>query len=388
MKAVFIATIVVASWITLSANGFARAAAPLTERLQQLPPSVGENALIDVQPGESCAEVGEREHVGYEHIMRCNPHGFGPGKLFIAGRHNLSTSVRDGIVINIPEMMLYYFAHGQVARWYPVSVGMVDDQWHTITGNFSVGAKEADPTWRKPDFAGGGTMPPGPTNPLGDRLIDLNIPYYGLHGTNNPSCIGKLVSHGCIRMFPADIRELFDLVEVGTPLDITYQTLKIGQQHGVVYLAIFPDIYGKGTNGPMQARAALADYGLSGAVSDLWLQKYLARADGVARPILGSTLSTVINGAAWQGAIGPTLRDGVAYLPLGALADATGADIRIAGTEAIVRYQGRRVSVPIDEQTAFSALDTLFISVPAYAGALGGSASVNEQSLTITVPKG
>ena len=379
-------TIVVASLLLCAARA-AHADSALAQRLRQLPSSIGEDKLIEVQPGETWVDMGEREHVGYNHLQRVNPGGFNAGKVYIAGRHNLSKTLCNGILINIPEQTLFYFDHGQVMHWYPVSVGMVDPQWHTITGNFSVGAKEPNPTWRKPDFAGGGVMPPGPDNPLGDRLIDLSIPYYGLHSTNNPACIGKLVSHGCIRMFPSDMHELFDLVRVGTPLSITYDTVKVGQQNGIVYLAIFPDIYNEGTNTPDQVRAELAPFGLSEAVSDAWLQKYLPRADGDARPILGSTLSTVINGAPWQGPIAPTLRDGISYLPLDALAAATGVSVTVSSGQATLSYKGHSTTLPLNAQTAFTALDTQFIAVAAYAKALGGSANLNGNALTISIPK-
>jgi L,D-transpeptidase ErfK/SrfK len=358
----------------------------LAAHLRQLPASVGSNHTITVPRGESWVAVGESEHVGYLQLLRANPTGFHPGALFIPGRHIVETPVPAGIVINIPELTLFYLEDGHAQHWYPVSVGMVGEQWHTITGNFSVGRKEVNPNWRKPLFAGGGTMPPGPHNPLGDRLLDLSIPYYGLHGTNDPPCIGRYVSHGCIRMFPPFMHQLFDLVDVGTPLTITYDTIKVGQEHGIVYLAIFPDVYGKGVNTPEQLRARLAQYGLSDALSEQDVQHVLARPDGVARPILGSSLPVTVNGTPWQNPIGPTRRDGVLYLPLNDLVATIGAQTNWdkSGGQASVTYQGKTATFPVDGHTAFNALDSVFIAVHSFTAAFGGTTEVSGGRLRLT----
>jgi hypothetical protein len=95
----------------------------------------------------------------------------------------------------------------------------------TPTGHFYVKKKEINPTWYPPDWADT-TEPvhPGPSNPLGNRRLLLNITSYGIHGTNKPSSIGKAVTHGCIRMYPSDILELFEVISVGTKVDIIRYT--------------------------------------------------------------------------------------------------------------------------------------------------------------------
>ncbi len=133
--------------------------------LQQLPPCVGDNYTITVRPSETWTEVGIREHVGYEHLHRANPHGFKPGKVLIAGRHIVNKAVDTGIVMNVPELTLFFFSNGQVTHWFPCSVGMVQPEWHTILGDYSVFSKVVDPIWYQPPFAGGGSVPPGPANP-------------------------------------------------------------------------------------------------------------------------------------------------------------------------------------------------------------------------------
>ncbi len=101
------------------------------------------------------------------------------------------------------------------------------------------------------------------------------------------------------------------------PVDFVYQTIEIGRDQGVVYMAVFPDIYSRGTNQLASARARLASFGLDGVLSDGELSRWLARADGVARPLLGSPMHVSFAGTPLRLRIGPTMREGVCYLPLG-----------------------------------------------------------------------
>jgi hypothetical protein len=63
-------------------------------------------------------------------------------------------------------------------------------------------------------------VPPGKSNPLGPRWIGLSRKGYGIHGASNPRSIGRAVSHGCIRMHNSDVKELFELVAVGDPVEL------------------------------------------------------------------------------------------------------------------------------------------------------------------------
>ena len=91
-------------------------------------------------------------------------------------------------------------------------------------------------------------MPPGPDNPLGEYRLRLSRYDYGIHGTNAPLGIGRLVSHGCIRLYPEDIKELFSLVPLGTRVEIIYEPVKIGFKEGRIFVEVHPDIYHKITN--------------------------------------------------------------------------------------------------------------------------------------------
>lgn len=91
----------------------------------------------------------------------------------------------------------------------------------TPTGEFVVWEKVTEPTWLPPksDWAKDAEpIPPGPDNPLGTRWIGFDWGGVGIHGTNAPWTVGSAASHGCLRMVTAEVEELFELVEVGTPV--------------------------------------------------------------------------------------------------------------------------------------------------------------------------
>ena len=135
---------------------------------------------------------------------------------------------RDGVLIDIPQRMLYLRRDGALSAAYPASLGRVD--WPTPTGDFRVTQLRRDPVWHVPrsireEAMRKGTalpaeVPSGPANPLGHWWIGLDLAGYGIHGTNRPWTVGRAVSHGCIRLRNADVEALFELVRVGTPVAI------------------------------------------------------------------------------------------------------------------------------------------------------------------------
>lgn len=100
---------------------------------------------------------------------------------------------------------------------YPVGIGQTG--WETPTGIFEVIETQKYPTWEHP--LTGEQIPPGASNPLGDRWIGFwtdGQVYIGFHGTADESSIGVAASHGCLRLSNAHIRELFEQVQPGTPV--------------------------------------------------------------------------------------------------------------------------------------------------------------------------
>jgi len=170
----------------------------------------------------------------------------------------LPKSGNEGIVVNIPEMRLYYFPpldkrlNNRVVVTLPVGLGRED--WPTPTAKFKVTGKTLNPIWVIPesikqerikekgwseDFIPAGS----PDNPMGKYRLDLTLPLYKIHDTNNPWAVGRLVTHGCIRMYPEDIAQFFDIVRVGVPGEFVYQPVKIGTLYRRVYVEVHKDIY-------------------------------------------------------------------------------------------------------------------------------------------------
>jgi len=155
---------------------------------------------------------------------------------------------KGGIVINVPELRLYLFLDRiNMVKTYPIGIGVQD--WPTPFGRFRVVEKTKNPTWHIPpglhEKYGRKSIPPGPNNPLGKYWLRLSNHNYGIHGTNMPWGIGRLVSHGCIRLYPEDIKALFSWVQIGTPVDIIYEPIKIGFTKGRLFVEVHPDMYHK-----------------------------------------------------------------------------------------------------------------------------------------------
>ena len=175
-------------------------------------------------------------------------------RVLLPTRFILPNAPRQGIVVNIPEMRLYYFRLDEqkksIVSTYPISVGRMD--WNTPLGLTRIIAKQKDPSWRPPEsikaeHAKDGDMlpdvvPPGPDNPLGQYAIRLAVPGYLIHSTNKPFGIGMRVTHGCVRMYPKDIEKLFEKIEIDTPVRIVNQQIKFGRSMDRLYIEVSPGL--------------------------------------------------------------------------------------------------------------------------------------------------
>ena len=150
------------------------------------------------------------------------------------------------IRINIPEFMLSWIDKGKVIRQFDIAVGTSYEQ--TPTGIFYLFSKIENPTWFPgSNFYDQSPVPPGPDNPLGTRWMEFTQ-NYGIHGTNKDWDISYPVSGGCIRMHDMEARQLYEMVGIGTPVVIVYETMKIVEKADGLYLKVFPDIYRKKTS--------------------------------------------------------------------------------------------------------------------------------------------
>ena len=154
----------------------------------------------------------------------------------------------EGIVINVPEMRLYRFFPGiHIVKTYPIGIG--DVATPTPEGTCRVVDRQVDPTWVIPASLKGkydvARIPPGPANPLGKYWLGLSRKGYGIHGTNFAWCVGRIVSNGCIRLYPEHIKQLFQETPVGTWVEMVYEPVKVGFRRGEIFVEVHPDLYGR-----------------------------------------------------------------------------------------------------------------------------------------------
>ncbi len=166
--------------------------------------------------------------------------------------HIVPAELHNGLVINLPELLMYHFKNGAYQRRYSLAVGK--PTWQTPTGTYKIVEKRTNPTWNVPpsiqeEMEEKGLevvekVPPGPKNPLGNFWMGTSACGVGIHATNRPWTVGYYVSHGCIRMLPQEIAQLFPQIEVGTPVKIIYRPIKLAlTPQGRVFLEAHPNIY-------------------------------------------------------------------------------------------------------------------------------------------------
>jgi len=126
------------------------------------------------------------------------------------------------LILDISERQLYLYKGGLVVKIYGVAVG--SPRHPTPLGNYKITAKRMKPTWYNPNKSWSEDMPPfippGPGNPLGPRALNISASGIRIHGTPQVWSIGRAASHGCIRMRPSDVIDLYPRVSVGVPVVI------------------------------------------------------------------------------------------------------------------------------------------------------------------------
>ena len=219
---------------------------------------IGKTLHIQTAYEDTFVALARRYNVGFNEMRLANPDvdPWLPGKgtdVIIPRQYVLPDAPRQGIVINLAEMRLYYFPSkddkyaGKVFT-YPLGIGR--EGWGTPLGSTTIVRKKDGPAWyppesiRKEHAAKGDPLPQvvpaGPNNPLGQQALYLGFPAYLLHGTNKPAGIGLRVSHGCLRLFPEDIAALFSMVGVGTQVTIVNQPYKFGWHDDQLYMEAHP----------------------------------------------------------------------------------------------------------------------------------------------------
>ncbi|MDH5479739.1 MAG: L,D-transpeptidase family protein [Nitrosomonas sp.] len=198
---------------------------------------------------ETLLDIARRHDVGQIEILMANPKvdrwlPADGAEVLLPHRHIIPQAERSGLVLNLPEMRLYYFPDPKegekpVVITHPVSIGRMD--WETPLGKTKIVEKKKDPTWTPPQslkdeaIAAGDpplpdVVPAGPDNPLGQYALRLGTGNgsYLIHGTNKPYGVGMRVTHGCVRMYPEDIQTLFERISLGTQVQLVNQPIKLG----------------------------------------------------------------------------------------------------------------------------------------------------------------
>lgn len=211
---------------------------------------------------DTLLDIARKFDIGQNEILLANPavDRWLPGedtKVIIPNNHLLPDAPHEGLVLNLAEYRLYYFPIDQeqarIVSTHPISIGRVN--WDTPLGKTKIVAKTKNPVWIPPksikeEHAAEGDIlpdifPAGPDNPLGLFAFRLGVPGYLIHSTNKPYGVGMRVSHGCIRMYPEDIEKLFPQIEVGTPVYIVNQMIKVGWSNNTLYIEVHPSLEGK-----------------------------------------------------------------------------------------------------------------------------------------------
>jgi L,D-transpeptidase ErfK/SrfK len=271
---------------------------------------IGHPVRYIVQKGDTLLNIARNYRLGFNEVENLYP-DLNPwippvGKELVLPRiWVLPESRKTGIVINLAEFRLYHFLdkkellgnslnyfqenlkNGEqdvkFVRTYPVGIGT--ETWNSPIGEFRVIDKRFKPTWYIPPsltskYHPVKVVPPGPNNPLGDYFMGIGNAY-GIHGTDNPWSVGRMVTHGCIRLYPEDIEFLFPTVAKGTPVHIVYEPVKIGFLNGIIYVEVHRDVYDKISDFNRYGYQKLADLGLMDMVEPSRFEAELERKSGM-----------------------------------------------------------------------------------------------------------
>jgi L,D-transpeptidase ErfK/SrfK len=218
---------------------------------------VGVVQVVTAGKDDTLTDIARRFNVGYEEILRANPKvdPWLPGEgheIVVPTQFILPDAPRTGIVINIAAMRIFYYppvkrGERPVVYTHPIGIGKVG--WRTPEGVTKIVRRQQDPTWRVPESVrkehhenGEDLEPvigPGPDNPLGKYAFYLQWPSYLIHGTNKPAGVGLRSSHGCIRLYPEDIEQFFNLVPIGTQVRVVNQPFLFGWRDGQLYMQAY-----------------------------------------------------------------------------------------------------------------------------------------------------
>ncbi len=218
---------------------------------------IGVLQVTQAQYEDTFVDLARRFNVGFEELVRANPtvDPWLPGEgreIVLPTQHLLPNAPREGVVINLAAMRLYFFVPTRkgetpVVYTFPIGIGKVG--MATPQGRTRITRMAKNPSWRpgpgvRAEYrANGEILPavvkPGPDNPLGTRAMYLGWPAYLIHGTNKPAGIGLRSSAGCIRLFPEDVEFLYDMIKPGIPVTVVNQPFVFGWHRGELFMQAY-----------------------------------------------------------------------------------------------------------------------------------------------------
>lgn len=215
---------------------------------------IGQTRVRTLVHEDTFAKLARREGVGFGALQRANPSvdAWLPGagtELLVPGAVLLPDIPREGVVVNLSELKLFYFQPeaGRVSI-YPIGIG--DQGSETPLMETVITSKIENPTWYPPasirarharegrELAA--IVPPGPDNPLGPFALQLGRAGYFIHGTNQAMGVGRRVSSGCIRLYNPHITDLVRRIGLGQPVRVIEQPYKVAWHEGSLYLEAHP----------------------------------------------------------------------------------------------------------------------------------------------------
>jgi len=206
---------------------------------------IGDPVSHKVMKGDYFQDLAEQYNVGFLAMLAANP-GIDPflptrdTNIVIPKQMLLPFGKREGIVINLAELRLYYYPEGEnLVYVFPVGIGRQGLTTPQVTS--TIGDKRKDPVWRPTKdmreryFVEHGKemakeIPAGPNNPFGKYALRIGTSEYLIHGTNKRFGIGMRASSGCIRMYDHDIEWLYNNIAVGTVIRILEQPVKMSYE--------------------------------------------------------------------------------------------------------------------------------------------------------------
>ena len=264
---------------------------------------IGRLAVIRLEKGDTLPDIARHFSLGINTVRAANP-GIdiwvpeAGERIMLSLSFILPDTLRKGIVINLAAMRLFYFKENgkQLAvSTYPIGVGTTERP--TPMGQMYIVRKKFRPTWYVPasiaeDHRKKGDplpakIPPGPLNPLGEHALYLSKSGYLIHGTNKPASVGLRATNGCIRLYPEDIKRLFENTPLKTPVNIVNQPYLVGQRDGIVYLEVHTPFEESGTTELEKAYAKLRNIEKKSGHALDWkkVKEVVAEARGIPVPL-------------------------------------------------------------------------------------------------------